>query len=50
MSGTLMGFEVMLEKIQRVDAHAAAFADASPLLGFTHGNLFEHRSDQHFHC
>jgi hypothetical protein len=50
MSGSLMGFEVMFEKIQRVDAHATAFTDARPLLGSAHGNLFEHRSDQHFHC
>jgi hypothetical protein len=49
MSGTLVGFEVVLEKIQRVNTHATTFADASPLFGFAHGNLFKHRSDQHSH-
>jgi hypothetical protein len=50
MSGAVMGFQVMLEKTQRVDAHAATFADAGPLFGVSYRHLFEHRRDQHFHC
>jgi hypothetical protein len=45
MRGTLVGFEVMLEEIQRINAHTAAFADARPLFGFAHRDFFEHRRD-----
>jgi len=43
MSGAVMSFEVMLQKVQRVDTRAAALADTGSLLGLSHRHLFEHR-------
>ena len=49
MGGALVSFEMMLQKIQRVDTDAATLADTCPLLGLPDRDLFEHRRDQHSH-
>ena len=49
MSGALVSFEMVLQKIQRVDTDAATLADTCSLLGLPHRDLFEHRRDQHSH-
>ena len=49
MDFPVVRFEMRFQIAQRVDSRAATFTNRSSLFGCSHGHLFEHCGNQHFH-